>query len=136
MIGCLKKERVQVIEMEATDKKLEDLAVGDWVYYTLNYGQRVRPMKINRVTKTQIICGNSRFNRRTGREVGNHDVWNFTSIYPLNDAALTTFKRNRVKDKLTRLGNEIAVTDENYEAIAEHIVAIEALGKGAGDNDE
>ena len=116
--------------MEATDKKLKDLAVGDWVYYTLNYGARVRPMKIDRVTKTQIICGNSRFNRRIGREVGNNDAWNFISIYPLNDAALTVFKRNQVEDKLKRLGNEIDVTDENYEAIAEHIVAIETLGKG------
>jgi len=110
-------------------KRLEDMKAGDLVYYTVSYGHEIHIVKIDRLTKSQIICGNSRFQRKTGIMIGHDDPWSPVSISPITDQVRKQYEQQKLRAKLRSLG-KIKVTDENYEAIAKHVHEIEVLGVG------
>lgn len=58
-------------------KELKDLKVGDDVLVTGISYRRIA--KVNKVTKTLIIVGNTRFRRESGWQYGG-DGWNLRSI--------------------------------------------------------
>lgn len=61
---------------------LQDIQAGDEVYSTSRYQNRI--LKVDRTTKTQIICGSEKFNRDTGYAIP-MQTWNPTIISILTD---------------------------------------------------
>lgn len=93
---------------EEPTKTLEDLQPGDEiVVWPAHASDRLRIQKIDRITKTQIVIGNLKFRRDSGRQVGSHDCWHFFSVSvptaELRDQARVEKKKARVNNILTLL---------------------------------
>lgn len=61
---------------------LQDIQAGDEVYSTSRYQNRI--LKVDRTTRTQIICGSEKFNRENGHAIPIR-TWNPTVIHVLTD---------------------------------------------------
>lgn len=48
---------------------LETAKEGDYIK-TSGYGREYRLHKVTKTTKTQVVCGNTRFNKESGRRIG------------------------------------------------------------------
>lgn len=61
-------------------KEIKDLVAGDVVIHHHSSYVPDTAARIERVTATQIIIGSSRFNRESGRVIGNTERWTFPNI--------------------------------------------------------
>lgn len=101
----------------STATRLEDLQVGDYVTYHGLYGRYGEDAihKIDRLTQTQIIIGNMRFRRDTGREVGQSD-YGRTRISITTPADVQRIRRKNLVTKLSNL-NEQKLKDVPTESL-------------------
>ena len=97
---------------------LEHLKAGDTVYVNSRW-HGISFYKIDRVTKTQIIIGNTKYNKN-GYQIGSHDTWNYTWIQEVTPEIIQQYKNQQLQKKLIKL-QEIKITDENYEDVLSHI---------------
>lgn len=75
--------------------ELKDLKEGDVVMISASNWHPEKLAKIDRITKTQIVVGELKFNKNTGYMVGT-DVWNRRYLYIPNEEdikRITTSKR-------------------------------------------
>lgn len=97
---------------------LENIKVGDKVILSSRYNDEV--IEVTRLTKTQIICGASKFNRRTGYRVGS-DRWSVTKIKIATDEDIRRIEREHSRRKLisyiTRYTGYQYLSDEKLEQI-------------------
>lgn len=78
-------------------KKLKDLQVGDDVIVTGMFCKRIS--KIEKVTKTQIIVGNTRFRKDSGWQCGS-DRWNNETISVPTEKQIVEIKEENLRKKL------------------------------------
>lgn len=78
-------------------KELKDLVVGDDVLVTCMSCRRIA--KIDKITKTQIVVGNTRFRRDSGWECGG-DRWNVRRISVPTEKEITEIKEETLCKKL------------------------------------
>jgi hypothetical protein len=97
---------------------LEHLKAGDTVYINSRW-RGILFYKIDRVTKTQIIIGNTKYNKN-GYQIGSRDKWNSTCIQEATPEIIQQYKKQKLQKTLIEL-QEIKITDENYEDILSHI---------------
>lgn len=57
-------------------------------------------VKVDRVTATQIIVGESRFTKRTGRRRGGSSAWFVDYLLPATDANMTLVQNSETKRKI------------------------------------
>lgn len=78
-------------------KELKDLQVGDDVLVTCTLYRRI--VKVDKVTKTQIIAGNTRFRRDSGWQCGG-DRWNVRRISVPTEKEITEIKEENLRKTL------------------------------------
>lgn len=78
-------------------KELKDFVVGDDVLVTGMSCRRIA--KIDKITKTQIVVGNTRFRRDSGWECGG-DRWNVRRISVPTEKEITEIKEETLRKKL------------------------------------
>lgn len=78
-------------------KELKDLQVGDIVLVSGTWHRRLST--IQRVTKTQIIVDNIRFNRLSGWQCG-RDRWNTSKLYVPSEKEIAEIKEEETHKKL------------------------------------
>lgn len=80
------------------DEWLSSLVEGSEVLIT---GTWIKPQlsKVDRTTRTQIVVGNRRFNRETGRQIS-CDRWSVTHIQQVSDAFRESQNRAALKEKI------------------------------------
>lgn len=97
---------------------LEDVKVGDKVILSSRYNDEI--IEVTRLTKTQIVCGASKFNRTTGRMVG-CDGWSSSSIKIATEADIKRVEREKRRRKMiahiTRYTGYQYLSDEKLEQI-------------------
>lgn len=81
-------------------KHISEVEVGDKVMYMYRGELRQTPV-VTRLTKTQIICGNSKYQRATGYSVG-RDQWSDAGIYLYDEKVVLAAKEKRLSYKLTK----------------------------------
>ena len=59
---------------------LQSLKEGDQVLIYIGVGAEPGIRKIDRLTPTQVVIGNDKFNRKTGEKIGSQDRWSRTRI--------------------------------------------------------
>ncbi len=107
---------------------LKDLQAGDVVILDHGRYNLPRPVKIDRVTSTQIVIGAERFRREQGNKIGDTD-WHRASIHIPSDGevekCVQNLKRQRLASKLREtewhefpLATLEAVTAEVERALA------------------
>lgn len=92
----------------------------------------LRLATVDRVTKTQIIVGDSRFRKRDGRLVGNQGRWTFTHIRrPRNDEEIITIQSEERRRTLAhRIANKCEhhrLRDLSLEALEELNTAVQKV---------
>ena len=97
---------------------LEHLKAGDTVYINSRW-HGISFYKIDRVTKTQIIIGNTKYNKN-GYQIGSRGAWNFTWIQEVTPEIIQKYKKQKLQKTLIKL-QEIKITDENYEDVLSHV---------------
>jgi predicted nucleotidyltransferase len=86
---------------------LQNIKPGDDVAYVAGgCGSGVYIRKVERVTKTQIIIGDSRYRREDGFPVG-HTIWDAAHICELTPEMEKRVKETADREKKTRLVAEI-----------------------------
>lgn len=107
-----------------SNSTLEDIKAGDWV--ALEGKVKVR---VDRVTKTLIIIGNSRFNKKTGYKIGKYDKWNGPSlIYRLTpeiEQEIAAYALEKEKNKLVNKIKSVDFTKTSLENLKKIIELIE-----------
>lgn len=78
-------------------KELKDLVTGDEVLVTGMSCRRIA--EIDKVTKTQIVVGNTRFRRDSGWQCGG-DRWNIRRISVPTEKEITEIKEETLRKKL------------------------------------
>lgn len=76
---------------------LENVKAGDKVIVSSRYKDEV--IEVTRVTKTQIICGTSKFNKRTGRSIGS-DAWTFSKIKIATEEDIQRIEKEERRQKM------------------------------------
>jgi hypothetical protein len=94
---------------------LSNVKVGDTLACSVGYGL-VSIIKVDRITKTQVICGVRRFNR-DGRLIGSHG-FNTPRAWPATEKDILNARIKRAQGGLDRL-----------KVSAENIDSVEALLK-------
>lgn len=119
--------------MEQVQKqKLADLQVGDTVVIRSRnaFGlPPVRFLKITKITKTQIVCGNLRFRIDSGYEVGS-TVWSKICICIPEVQDYITYRIYKAQVFLSKF----AVTEQNLkevEAMIENIKSMEITNENS-----
>ena len=97
---------------------LENLKAGDIVYIHSRW-QGILIYKIDRVTKTQIIIGNTKYNK-SGHQIGSRDIWGSAWIREATPEIIQQYKKQQLQKTLIKL-QEIKITDENYEDVLSHV---------------
>ena len=95
---------------------LTQLQVGDCVFTQIRYSGSIQLHKITKITKTQIICGNWRFSRKTGELLPRQTYCSMYAHLPTTEI-WQTYRKQQLKKDLNELGNTISITDKNYNAI-------------------
>lgn len=102
-------------------RNLEDVKEGDvLILRNCGWGVSLRKMVVTKVTKTQIVCGDTRYNKRTGYEVGSDSYSRSYIDLPREgdwvklDMQLATYKLQKVK-----------VTEDNAKQILEFLKTLE-----------
>jgi len=98
--------------------ELSNVKVGDTLACRVGYGL-VLLIKVDRITKTQVICGVRRFNR-DGRPIGSSG-FSTSRAWPATEKDILNARIKRAQEKLDLL-----------KVSAENIASIEALLKTAG----
>lgn len=94
-------------------KKLCDIKVGDKVVYSkLFHPDKV--VKVTRVTETLIICGTTRFNKRTGKITGS-DQWNTATIHYPEDGEIEAIQQQSLIQAVARKLHILDPVDITYE---------------------
>lgn len=78
-------------------KEIKDLQVGDSVLVTGMSYRRIA--KIDKVTKTQIVVDNARFNKNSGWQCGSN-IWNRRKIYIPTEKQIAEIKEENFRKKL------------------------------------
>lgn len=78
-------------------KELKDLVVGDDVLVRGMYRRRIA--KVDKVTKTQIIVNNARFERDSGWQCGS-DRWNVRRISVPTEKEISDIKEENLRNTL------------------------------------
>lgn len=106
-----------------SNNSLEDIKAGDWV--ALEGKIKVR---VDRVTKTQIIIGNDRFNKNTGYQIGSYDKWNrhpwISRLTPEIEQKIAAYALKKEKYKLVekiKSADLMKISLENLKKIIELI---------------
>ena len=94
--------------------ELENVKIGNYLYYRENYSDRIRIEKVDRLTKTQIICGISKYRKDDGRKVGASD-WSTVYVRPVNEDIIKEYYLQNLRIKYQNL--KIEVTEENYDEL-------------------
>lgn len=77
--------------------ELKDLVAGDEVLVTGISHRRI--IKVDKVTKTQIVAGNTRFRRESGWQCGG-DRWNVRRIFVPTEKEISEIKEETLRKKL------------------------------------
>ena len=78
-------------------KELKDLQVGDTILVSCAWNRRLS--KVQRVTKTQIVVDNIRFNRQSGWQLG-QCRWNRFKLYVPTEKEIAEIKEEEIHKKL------------------------------------
>ena len=78
-------------------KELKDLVEGDEVLVTGMFHRRIA--KIDKVTKTQIVVDNARFNKNSGWQCGSN-IWNRRKIYVPTEKEISDIKEENLLNTL------------------------------------
>jgi hypothetical protein len=78
-------------------KELKDLVEGDEVLVTGMFHRRIA--KIDKVTKTQIVVDNARFNKYSGWQCGSN-IWNRRKIYVPTEKEISDIKEENLRNTL------------------------------------
>lgn len=78
-------------------KELKDLVEGDEVLVTGMFHRRIA--KIDKVTKTQIVVDNARFNKNSGWQCGSN-IWNRRKIYVPTEKEISDIKEENLRNTL------------------------------------
>ena len=101
---------------------LENIEIGDYIAVS-HYGMTPALKKVIRLTQTQIVCAHDeRFNRLTGRRVGESGGFNTSYARKATEADYSEWRMKRAKRQLA----DIAVTAENLVAVEAFITAMKA----------
>lgn len=93
--------------------ELKDLVAGDDVLVTGISHRRIA--KVDKVTKTQIVVGNTRFRRDSGWQCGS-DRWNVRRISVPTEKEISEIKEETLRKKLIF---DISSSDFKHLSIAE-----------------
>lgn len=91
-------------------QSLEDVKAGDWLLLsTGSYSCRnsAKIVQVDRVTKTQIIIGPSRYQRDGGLEVGS-SKWSYNRVQVATDGLILEIKVDAAKRVLRAMADDIA----------------------------
>jgi len=116
--------------MKKSEKTLKDLQVGDMVYHTEMYGNKILVNKIVRITKTQLVLSNGKkVNKESGREVGESmDMWHSVHYYPATDEIILKGDRQRVADFIKKFGDsDFDLSNANYKDLQKIIDTLEEI---------
>ena len=81
-------------------KELKDLQVGDIVLVSGTWHRRLST--IQRVTKTQVVVNNIRFNRLSGWQC-NRDRWNTSKLYVPTEEQIAEIKEEETRKERAKL---------------------------------
>ena len=76
---------------------LDELKVGDSVAVNGRYGVTI--VKVEGVTKTQIVADESRFNKSNGKRRGD-DAWSLASLEPVTPKLREQIRLKKLRDKV------------------------------------
>lgn len=91
-------------------KELKDLVAGDEVLVTGMSHRRIA--KVDKVTKTQVVIGNTRFRRDSGWQCGS-DRWNNKIISVPTEKQIVEIKEENLRKKLI-----YAISSFNFEHLS------------------
>jgi len=94
---------------------LEHLKAGDKVYINSRY-HGISIYKIDRVTKTQIIIGKTKYNKN-GYQIGSYNTWDREYIQELTPEIIAKFNIQKLKNRINNEFKNIKITEENYSEI-------------------
>ena len=94
-------------------KSLDEVKVGDKVVYCAVF-QADKVLEVTKVTQTLIICGNTRFNKRTGKITG-ASTWDTACIHIPEDGELEAIKQNQIVHSVARKLHILDPVDITYE---------------------
>ena len=114
--------------MEASVIKLIDLVAGDKVVIN---ARSLRIETIDRVTKTQIIVGSTKFRREGGGLIGDRDRFNPVSLQVLTPKLEEKIKAQNLKQKKSNLLYEISRAAQKASVVDKMSVEdlVDFLGK-------
>jgi hypothetical protein len=78
---------------------LENVKVGEMVYFRSGMGTAIYLCKIDRVTDTLVISGKDRFNRSSGKKQGTSG-WYQVHAYPATPEIIREYKTDRMRRKI------------------------------------
>lgn len=93
---------------------LDHLKAGDKVYINNRYNG-ITIHTIDRVTKTQIIIGNTKYNKN-GSQIGAYSRWSREYIYEITPDIIAEYNIQKLQKKLLKI-NTIKINKENYSQI-------------------
>lgn len=97
-----------------------DVKVGDYIYTLCRMFGTISLHKIERLTKTQAVCGNNRFYLRTGKLVGTSD-WSVVFGYKADQNIIDKFNLQQATAKVVRWDNSKDKDPELVKAVYELI---------------
>jgi len=121
--------------MKKSEKTLKDLKVGDMVYHTESFGNRIIVSKIIRITKTQLVLDNGhKANIESGREVGESlDMWHTTHYYPATEEDILTANKQTVVGLVREVGKRefdlTKATEKDLHKIVDAVAVIKQYQK-------
>ncbi len=93
---------------------LEHLREGDKVFInSRHYG--IAFYTIDRVTKTQIIIGKTKYNK-SGYQIGNSSAWNREYIQEVTPEIIAKYNIQKLQSKLQNM-SKVKVNEKNYSEI-------------------
>jgi hypothetical protein len=78
---------------------LEKLQVGDKVFIT-SAGFKQQLATVDRLTATQVVVGNSKYSKGTGKLVGGSGGWCCQRIYPATEQQIAEYQEERLRKRL------------------------------------
>lgn len=103
---------------------LKDVKVGDTLMYGQSYNRRM--VVVERLTDTQIICGNVRFRKHDGKKIASNG-WDASFARVPNDADLQELRFKELQQWFVR----VAVTQANkhlFEQLRTDLKELENAG--------
>lgn len=94
-------------------KNLCDIKVGDKVVYSKHF-QPDKILEVTKVTKTLIICGNTRFNKQNGRITGENQ-WCIARIHYPEDGEIEAITQQSFIHSVARKLHTLDPMDITYE---------------------